>query len=130
MKKIILTVLVAFATVCASAQQFNFNPEDMAKRQAEQLKETCALSQEQYDKVLKLYLDSSKQMQAERDSLQKAGGQPQMNMEAFRARQEKQNAEIKKILTEEQYAKYEEAMKQRRQRFGGQGGGHRPRRQQ
>ena len=108
--------MVAFATLGASAQQFNFNPEDMAKRQADNLKETCALSQEQYDKVLKLYLDNGKKMQAERDSIQKAGGQ--MNMESFRVRQEKTNAELKKLLTEDQYAKYEEMMKQMRRRFG------------
>ena len=62
MKKFILMVMVAFATVGAYAQ-FNFNPEDMAKRQADNLKETCALSQEQYDKVLSLYLDNGKKMQ-------------------------------------------------------------------
>ena len=127
MKKLILMIMVAFATVGAYAQ-FNFNPEDMAKRQAENLKETCALSQEQYDKVLKLYLDNGKKMQAERDSIQKAGGDPRGNMESFRARQEKNNAELKKILTEEQYAKYEEAQKKMRERFGGRGQG-RPRRQ-
>ncbi len=120
-------IMVAFATVGAYAQ-FNFNPEDMAKRQADNLKETCALSQEQYDKVLKLYLDNGKKMQAERDSIQKAGGDPRGNMESFRARQEKNNAELKKILTEEQYAKYEEAQKKMRERFGGRGQG-RPRRQ-
>lgn len=128
MKKFFLLVMVAFATLGASAQ-FNFNPEDMAKRQADNLKETCALSQEQYDKVLKIYLDNGKKMQAERDSIQKAGGQ--MNMESFRARQEKTNASLKEILTEEQYAKYEEMQKQMRRRFGGGGdGGHRPRQRQ
>ena len=127
MKKLILMIMVAFATVGAYAQ-FNFNPEDMAKRQAENVKKTCSLTDEQYDKVLKLYLDNSKQMQAERDSIQKAGGQ--MNMESFRARQEKTNASLKEILTEEQYAKYEEMQKQMRRRFGGGDGGHRPRQRQ
>lgn len=115
--------------MCTYAQRFNFNPEEMAKRQAEQIKEACSLSKEQYDKVLQLFVESGKKMQAERDSLAKAGEQPRMDMEAFRARQEKQNEELKKILTEEQYSKYEEYQKQRRQRFGnGQGGGQRPRR--
>lgn len=126
MKKIILTLIVALCAVVANAQGFRqMNPEDMAKRQAERIKETCGINDEQYAKIYDLYLAQSKQTQAMMDSLRaqanNGGERPRFDREAMQKRQDEMNAKIKAVLTEEQYAKYEEMQKQMRERRG-QGG--------
>ncbi len=123
------------ATLSISAQQRGqfreFNPEETATRQADQIKKACSINDEQYAAVFKLYKEQAEQNKAERESIMKAGnnggGRPQMNMELFRARQDKMNAALKEILTEEQYAAYEKMQKERMNRRGGFGQG-RPRR--
>jgi len=133
MKKLFLMLLMAVVTLGASAQgqgpRRQFNPEDMAKRQASMIKESCSdLTDEQYTAIYNLYLESSKKQQAERDSLMKAGGQgerPRFDREAMQKRQDEMNAKLKTILSETQYKAYEEAMKKlmERMRQGGFGGG-------
>ena len=53
---------------------------------------------------------------------QEKGERPQFDREAMQKQQEATNAALKEILSEEQYAAYEKAQQERRQRFG-QGGG-------
>jgi len=105
-----------------------FNPEDMAKRQADQLKTTCELNDEQYKKVKDYYVEQSK---AQMEQMQKMmqggqGGGQQMDMEAMRKqmqeRQEAQNKFLKGVLTEDQFKKYETAQAERRRQFQGMGG--------
>lgn len=128
-----------FVTLSASAQfpggGMQFNPEDMAKRQADQIKETCKVNDEQYKKIYDYYLGETKTMMARMDSIMKANnGQPQMGMGGFnredmQKRQEAQIKVLKGILTEEQFAAYQKAQEERRQRFmqnGGGFGGQRP----
>ncbi len=127
MKKIILSFFLALASVTSFAQQrFQFSPDEMATRQANQLKEKCGISDEQYAAALKIYLDNAKEQIAERDSLRKNNERPRFDPEAMKAKQEKVNAAIKAILTEEQYSAYEQLLKERANRFrqgqrGGQG---------
>lgn len=135
MKKFILSLIVALVTLGASAQgqgPRQWNPEDMAKRQAERIKTACGINDDQYTALYNLYLDQSKKQMAQMDSLRALGNnggeRPRFNREEMQKRREEMNAKIKAILTEEQYAKYEEMQQQQRQRgFGGQGG---PRRNQ
>ncbi len=123
MKKIILSLIVALSAVAANAQGFGpMNPEDMAKFQAERVKETCATTDDQYKALYTLYLEQSKKMMEEMEANRSQGGQP-FNMEAIRKRMEETDKKIKAILNEEQYAKYEEMQKQMRSRFGGGGPG-------
>lgn len=143
MKKIIFAFVAFMMTTSMMAQQFGqrreFKPEDMATRQATELKDSCSLNEEQYTAVYNLYLEQSKQMQA---AMQQGGqGQrQQFDREAMQKRQEEFNGKLKAILTEEQYARYEQMQKNRMQRWNrgqqgrgqgrGQGGqrGDRPRR--
>jgi len=131
MKKIILSLLVTLFAVAANAQGFGgpMNPEDMAKFQAERVKETCATNDDQYKAIYNIYLEQSKKMMEMMQSAQQGGnGMPHFDREAMQKQHEETNAKIKAILTAEQYAKYEEMQKQQRQRFGGGGrpGGPRP----
>lgn len=126
MKKIILSFFFALACMTSYAQRPQFSPEDMATRQATQLKDSCGINGEQYALVYKIYLDNAKQQAAERDSLRKNNERPRFDAESLKARQEKVNALIKTVLTEEQYTKYEKLMKERADRFRqGQRGGQR-----
>lgn len=129
MKKLILSFFaIAMAMTVMAQGRREFNPEEMATRQATEIKTACNLSDEQYAAVRQLYLDSSNKMKAMRDSIAAAGGdfRTSFNMDDMRKRNEEQNAKIKAILTEEQYQAYEKLQAERRQRFG-QGG---PRRRQ
>lgn len=124
MKKIILSLLIALTSLAVNAQgqgPRQWNPEDMAKRQVERIKETCGISDEQYTAIYNLYLAQSKKQKAEMDSIMAAGGMnqgqgPRFDREAMQKRREAMNAEVKKILTAEQYAKYEEMQQQMRNR--------------
>lgn len=138
MKKIILSLLLVLATLGANAQGFGgrqMNPEDMAKRQAERIKEACGINDDQYKAIYEYFLDSSKKQIAQMDSIRNAGGQggfPRMSREDMEKRRQAQTDKIKSILTEEQFAKYEEMQKQMMQRFGqgrGNGEGRRNRQQ-
>ena len=140
MKKIILTLMLAVVSLSSFAQfgggQFQMpKPEEMATRRADQIKEQVKdagqLTDEQYKKVYDLYLKQSKDMQAKMS--EGGGGFGAFNMEDMQKQQEATTAALKEILTEEQYAAYEKAQQERRQRmgqgggFGGGQGGGRPR---
>ena len=129
MKKILAVMLCLLAT-SAFAQGFGggqggqrqFNPDQMATRQADRIKEACGLNDEQYGKIKEYYKKQQEEMMKQFQQNQGQGQErPRMSREDMEKRREAQTAELKKILTEEQYAKYEEMQKQQRQRFG-QGG--------
>ena len=139
MKKLLLAAVALMFSVSMFAQQpqrgerREFKPEEMATRMADGMKKELNLNDEQYKSVYNLYLKRGEEMKARRDKGQQ--GQ-QVNREARREEmkksQEAMNAELKKILTAEQYTKYEEMLKKQQQRQrqggprGGQGGAGRP----
>ena len=139
MKKIFFALVAMMMTLSISAQfqgggMRQMNPEDMAKRQADQIKETCKVNDDQYKKLYDYYLAESKAQVARMDSIRKAmeaGGQQAQpgqrggfNREDMQKRQEAQLKVLKGILTEEQMAAYTKAQEERRARMGqrGQGG--------
>lgn len=137
MKKLILSLMVAmvsltsFAQFGGGGQRREMKPEDQATRRADQIKEAAKISDEQYKKVYDLYLKQAQEQQARMKEAQEKGERPQFNREDMQKQQEATNAALKEILTEEQFAAYEKAQQERRQRMGqgggfGQGGG-RPR---
>ena len=130
MKKMLFAAVALIFSVSMFAQapqrgeRREFKPEEMATRMADGMKKELNLNDEQYKSVYNLYLKRGEEMKARRDKGQQ--GQ-QVNREARREEmkksQEAMNAELKKILTAEQYTKYEEMLKKQRQRQGGPRGG-------
>lgn len=118
MKKIglllMFVILMAGAGI-AQPNQRSMNPEDMAKRQTAQLKEVLDLNKDQEKKVHELNLKSSKKMMALRDENQ-GGGFEGMREKMTEIREE-QNKEMKKVLTEAQWSKYEKYQEERRSRM-------------
>lgn len=116
MKRILSTsILLVFMAVVAMAQPpqgGQFSPEDMAKSQTEQMTKDLKLNEQQVEKVSAL---NTKYMENMQSIFQNAGGdreQMREKMEAFRT---ERNDELKKILTEEQFKKYQELENERMQ---------------
>ena len=128
-------ILAAFALVLSVSifaqqpqrgERREFKPEDIATMQADRMKKDLNLDDKQYKSVYNLFLKRGEEMKAQFARPQE--GQ-QVDREARRAEMQKQQeamqAELKKILTPEQYAKYEEMQKkeaERRKQGGPQGG--------
>ncbi|MBQ2969117.1 MAG: DUF4890 domain-containing protein [Bacteroidaceae bacterium] len=112
-----------FAQAPQRGERREFKPEEMATRQADGMKKELGLNDEQYKSVYDLYLKRGEEMKARRDKAQQ--GQ-QVDRETRRAEMQKQqqamNAELKKVLTPEQYTKYEEMQKKQQQKRREQGG--------
>lgn len=107
-------------------QRREIKPEDQATRRADQIKEAAKINDEQYKKVYDLFLKQAQEQQARMKEAQEKGERPQFDRESMQKQQEATNAALKEILTEEQFAAYEKAQQERRQRGfggGGQGGG-------
>lgn len=129
MKKILFAIMALAISTCAFAQgqRREFKPEDMAKRQADRIKETCKTNEKQDKALYGYFLRQAKRQQEEWAKMQQ-GERPQGNREDFRAEMEKrqkaQNDTLKTILTKEQFATYEKSMQEMRNRGprGGQGG--------
>lgn len=96
-----------------------FNPEDFAARQTEQMSEFIRLSEEQKQKVYDLNLLYSKKSQELRSGgsfRDMSDGEREAFREKMNALQEEKSLEIKKILNEDQlpdYEKYQEEMRSR-----------------
>ncbi|HDR52878.1 MAG TPA: hypothetical protein ENN90_14870 [Mariniphaga anaerophila] len=113
---LIMTFLLISATAMAQPGQRNMDPEEMAKRQTEQLKEAVGLDNEQEKKAHEIYLETGKKMSAMREEMQGGGFEGMREkMQEMRAEQDK---ELKKVLTEAQWKKYEKFQEERRSRMG------------
>jgi hypothetical protein len=125
MKKIgfLMIALILGAMVSFGQNWQSATPEEMAKRQTEQIKEKCGLDKTQEKKVYDLSLESSKQMAKLRSEMQGGGGPNDAMREKMTKMREDQNKEMKKILTADQYVKYEKYLEERR--AARQGGGNR-----
>lgn len=128
MKKILFAAVALIFSVSMFAQapqrgeRREFKPEEMATRMADGMKKELNLNDEQYKSVYNLYLKRGEEMKARRDKGQQ--GQQvdrEARREEMKKNQEAMNAELKKILTPEQYTKYEEMLK-KQQQHRGQGG--------
>lgn len=122
MKKIGLLLLFAFVLTTVSMAQNrgerNFDPEEMAKRQTEELTKTLDLNKDQQKKVLSLNKEMGEKMSAMREDMRDGGGDWGAMREKMTKIREEQNKEMKKILTEDQYKKYEKYLEERRARRG------------
>ena len=135
MKKIVLMMaMTVLATGAISAKtpaafvqqgQGQATPEERAERQLTMMTETLTLTADQTTKLKPIILARSTEQSALRQKMQ--GGDREALMGEYRKLNEKYNAQIKAVLTAEQYTKYEENQAQKR--GGGQrrnqGGGQR-----
>ena len=123
MRKFLIGLAALIMTTGAFAQGFGqFNPEDIAKMQADRIKEVCKVDDGQYKKIVDYFVKDVKEMTAQM-SQGPGGGFGGFDMEAFQKRQKAQTDFLKSVLTEDQYKKYEEDQRKMMEQFGGGGFG-------
>jgi periplasmic protein CpxP/Spy len=123
MKRIVILLIAVFAgTTLISAQpgqeRRTFDPEAMAKRQTEQLKELLGLNKEQEKQIYDLNLETGKQMRALREKNRNSGGGFEGMREKMAEIRNKQDTKMKEILTKAQWEKYQKNLEERRQQRG------------
>lgn len=144
MKKVILAVATVFAfTLSMNAQSEERgerrgpSQEVMIQRQTDMMADSLGLTSDQKESLLALNTEYSSQMMPQRpprrmenDSFDESSrpeppSQEDMDNQrkAMEEARESYNAELKKILTDEQYAKYEQMQKNKQPRGGHHGGG-------
>lgn len=112
-----MSLMLVFGVSAANAQMGQMpSPEEMAKFQADQMKQTVNLNDDQYNKVLVIYKESGEKIGKLFES-----GQPDFSK--MGEIQEEQNKKFKEILTPEQYKKWDEYQQEMRKNMGGFGGG-------
>jgi biopolymer transport protein ExbD len=110
-----LMIVMLLGTIVSMGQNWqSATPEEMAKRQTDQIKEKCGLDKTQEKKVYDLSLKTGKEMAKMREEMQGGGG-PSDEMRAKMTKiRDEQNKEMKKILSADQYVKYEKYLEERR----------------
>ena len=105
----------------AFAQGFGqFNPEDIAKMQADRIKEVCKVDDAQYKKITEFFVKDVKEMT---EQMSQGGGFGGFDMEAMQKRMKAQNDFLKSVLSKDQFQKYEEDQRKMMEQFGGGGFG-------
>ena len=114
-------IAVLLGTAMSMAQpggQRNMDPEEMAKRQTEQLKEALGLNEDQEKKVYDLNLENAKKRAEMFEEMRESGSGFEGMRDKMEALREDENKKMKAILTDEQWTKYEKYMEERRNRRG------------
>jgi len=123
MRKFLIGLAALIMTTGAFAQGFGqFNPEDIAKMQADRIKEVCKVDDAQYKKITEYFVKDVKEMTAQMSQGQ-GGGFGGFDMEAMQKRMKAQTDFLKSVLTEDQFKKYEEDQRRMMEQFGGGGFG-------
>ncbi len=99
----------------------NFDPAAFVDRQMEELKTGLELSDDQEKQVREIITAGFETMRTAREGMQDGGDREAMR-EKMQKMREEQTAKIKAVLSEEQFAKYEQIQQERRERMR-QGGG-------
>jgi hypothetical protein len=108
-------------TVAAQGGMQNMTPEDMAKRQSDMIKQSTGCDAATTAKVEAVCLKYAKEMAAVREKYTDR----EARREPMKAVRDKQDADLKGVLTADQYAKMtaaQEEMRKQRQAGGGGGG--------
>ncbi|MDB4334764.1 DUF4890 domain-containing protein [bacterium] len=127
MKKFLVIALSLFVVGLSANAQRGGNkggdkgvtPEESAKKQTEKMTELLSLTDKQKPLVSALNLKYAKALKTLRNA--NSGDREAMRTQMKTQRTE-QEAEFKKILSEEQFAKYKKIEEERRQKRGGKGG--------
>ncbi|NUN68667.1 MAG: hypothetical protein HUU02_03045 [Bacteroidetes bacterium] len=109
-----IMVLFLFSAVTAVAQPRQGERGNREDVQTERMKEELGLTADQAAKVKAILKRSREETQAEFGN---SDGDREARREAMMKRQEKNDAEIMKLLTPEQKKKYEEMKKERRKQM-------------
>ncbi len=128
MKKLIFSLIailtISFSIDAQRQQRGNMGtPEEMAKKQTERMKEDLALNADQEVKVGEINL---KFINKQKDLRKNASSDRTAMREAMKTVRNERKAEMKKVLTEEQYKKMlakDKEMMQKRKQGRGQGKG-------
>lgn len=112
MKKSIITILAAIALLFGSAftsraqgPGFDFNPDEIVKMIVDQMKESLKLTDEQVPKIMEI----QKTQMANMQKMFEGGG---FDMDAMQKQMDEQKAAMKKVLTADQFKKWEEQQAQ------------------
>lgn len=89
-------------------------PEERAKNQTKAITKVCSLSDEQQIKVEQLILNSIIKLDEIRSAKPTQRGEKMKDLQAIK---EKQNTEIKQILTPEQFVKYQELVEKQKEKL-------------
>ncbi|MCK9638598.1 MAG: DUF4890 domain-containing protein [Prolixibacteraceae bacterium] len=123
-KKILLVSSILWMmvfTACGQGPQGgrpNWTPEDMAKRQTEMIVKATGIDAATTAKVAAISLKYAKESAALREKYTDR----EARREPMKAMNEKRDAELKTVLTAEQFTKFQEAQAEMRQRMQGGGG--------
>lgn len=122
---LLFVMIFATVTVAQNRGMGNFDPKERAKSQTDELTKVLDLNKDQQQKVLDLQLKSAEEMTAMRQEMMNGGGDRDAMREKMTKSREELNAAMKKILTDDQYKKYEKYLEERRNMRGGGPGGQR-----
>jgi hypothetical protein len=125
MRKIgIFVLMMVFAAFIGKAQPGgqggSFSPEDMAKRQTEQMGEYIKMDKALTTKVHELnlkYAKKSQELRAGRSFMDMSDSEREKMRAQMTAQQEEKDKEIKKILSADQVKQYEKYREEARQRM-------------
>ena len=123
MKKFLMILMAAglmlFGGINSASAQgpggFGFDPEEMVKMRVDHMKETLKITKDQEAKLTALFKKQNEEMA----KMFEGGGMP--DMDKMQENMKKQDEEIKKILTADQYKAYSEEQKRMMEQFGGGG---------
>lgn len=116
MKKILIASCLFMFALVVSAQNRGGGPGgDMTKRY-EEMKKELSLNDQQVDSLKVIDQEFFTKMREQRE---KNGDDREKGREEMQKMSEQRNERVKKILTDEQFTKYQEMESQRRQRGGG-----------
>ncbi|MCL1943640.1 MAG: DUF4890 domain-containing protein [Candidatus Azobacteroides sp.] len=116
---VMVSVLMISASVFGQQRQ-RFSPEDMAKKQTEQMTESLSLTDEQKAKVEAINL---KYAQKQQQAFQSDKVERQARMEEMKKNHDDKDLELKSVLTSDQYTAYQQKQQERMKQAGDQKGG-------
>ncbi len=124
----ILLMFLILGTTFSMAQnrggQGNFDPVKSAEKQTADLKKVLDLSGDQETKVYEIVLKGANKIAEMREEMRNGNGSREEMRANFTKLRKEQNKEMKKVLSEEQYKKYEKYLEEKRaQRGQGRGRG-------
>ncbi|MDA3929902.1 MAG: hypothetical protein PF541_13200 [Prolixibacteraceae bacterium] len=111
---LVLGIVISMLSVAQGpgGQRPNFDPDEMVKRQTDEMVENLGLSDEQAIQVKALNEKYGKKMG---EAFQNAGEDRSSMRETMQTIRKEKDAELMDVLTEEQFTKYQDIEKKRRE---------------